>query len=100
MGATSPTLVAAVSNVGGRSVLALGWSTPGAVRGEIRATKALTQRPFRVNLEKLVSLVGSQSEAAALFRTPNRCYPNATVTLSTRRTCGGHRLIAAETARR
>jgi nitronate monooxygenase len=49
-GATSPQLAAAVSNAGGLGMLALGWSPPEAVRAEIRATKALTQRPFGVNL--------------------------------------------------
>ncbi len=49
-GATSPALAAAVSNAGGLGMLALGWSTLGAVREEIRATQALTRRPFGVNL--------------------------------------------------
>ena len=49
-GVTSPALAAAVSNAGGLGMLALGWSTPDAVRNEIRATKALTRRPFGVNL--------------------------------------------------
>jgi nitronate monooxygenase len=49
-GATSPQLAAAVSNAGGLGMLALGWSPPDAVRAEIRATKALTKRPFGVNL--------------------------------------------------
>ncbi len=49
-GATSPAFAAAVSNAGGLGTLALGWSPPEAVRAEIRATKALTDRPFGVNL--------------------------------------------------
>jgi NAD(P)H-dependent flavin oxidoreductase YrpB (nitropropane dioxygenase family) len=49
-GATSPQLAAAVSNAGGLGMLALGWSPPEAARAEIRATRALTQRPFGVNL--------------------------------------------------
>ncbi|MGX5847335.1 NAD(P)H-dependent flavin oxidoreductase [Mesorhizobium sp. PL10] len=49
-GATSPQLAAAVSNSGGLGMLALAWSPPDAVRAEIRATKALTKRPFGVNL--------------------------------------------------
>ena len=49
-GATSPQLVAAVSNAGGLGMLALGWSPPDAMRAEIRATRALTGRPFGVNL--------------------------------------------------
>jgi nitronate monooxygenase len=49
-GATSPQLAAAVSNAGGLGMLALGWSPPEAVRAEIQDTKALTKRPFGVNL--------------------------------------------------
>ena len=49
-GATSPQFAAAVSNAGGLGMLALGWSPADAVRAEIRATKALTSRPFGVNL--------------------------------------------------
>lgn len=49
-GATSPELAAAVSNAGGLGMLALGWSPPEAVRAEIKTTKALTNRPFGVNL--------------------------------------------------
>jgi NAD(P)H-dependent flavin oxidoreductase YrpB (nitropropane dioxygenase family) len=49
-GATCPEFAAAVSNAGGLGMLALAWSTPDAVRAEIRATKALTRRPFGVNL--------------------------------------------------
>src|SRR3989442_14050467 len=49
-GATSPQLAAAVSNAGGLGMLAHGWSTPDAIRAEIRATRALTDRPFGVNL--------------------------------------------------
>lgn len=61
-GATTPELAAAVSNAGGLGMLALGWSTPEAVRDEIRATKALTGRPFGVNLV----LTQSQEERLAL----------------------------------
>src|SRR6478752_2241772 len=49
-GATSPQLVAAVSNAGALGMLALGWSSPDAIRAEIRVTRALTNRPFGVNL--------------------------------------------------
>lgn len=49
-GATSPQLAAAVSNAGGLGMLALGWSPPDVVRAEIHATRALTKRPFGVNL--------------------------------------------------
>ncbi|HSV02024.1 MAG TPA: nitronate monooxygenase [Phenylobacterium sp.] len=49
-GATTPELAAAVSNAGGLGTLALSWHPPEAVRAVIRATRALTERPFAVNL--------------------------------------------------
>ena len=48
--ASTPELAAAVSNAGGLGMLALTWTPPGAVRERIRATRALTDRPFGVNL--------------------------------------------------
>ena len=61
-GATSPQFAAAVSNAGGLGMLALGWSPPDAIRAEIRATKARTDRPFGVNLV----LSQSQEERLAI----------------------------------
>jgi NAD(P)H-dependent flavin oxidoreductase YrpB (nitropropane dioxygenase family) len=49
-GASQPALAAAVSNAGGLGMLALSWHPPEAVRAEIRATRALTDKPFGVNL--------------------------------------------------
>jgi len=43
-------LVAAISNAGGFGVIACGAMTPDLLDAEIAATKALTQRPFGVNL--------------------------------------------------
>jgi len=43
-------LVAAISNAGGFGVIACGAMTPELLDTEIAATKALTQRPFGVNL--------------------------------------------------
>ncbi len=43
-------LVAAMSNAGGFGVIACGAMTPALLDAEIAATKALTQRPFGVNL--------------------------------------------------
>jgi nitronate monooxygenase len=48
--ATTPALAAAVSNAGGLGMLALTWTAPEAVRERIRATRALTARPFGVNV--------------------------------------------------
>ena len=49
-GITSPELVAAVSNAGGLGVLALGGHPPDLMRAQIRRTRALTDKPFGVNL--------------------------------------------------
>ena len=49
-GASCPALAAAVSNAGGLGMLALSWHPPEAVRAAIRATRALTDKPFGVNL--------------------------------------------------
>ncbi|HEX6142204.1 MAG TPA: nitronate monooxygenase [Geminicoccaceae bacterium] len=43
-------LVAAISNAGGFGVLACGAMDPGRLEAEIAATRALTDRPFGVNL--------------------------------------------------
>src|SRR5690606_9391668 len=43
-------LVSAISNAGGFGVIACGAMTPELLDAEIAATKALTQRPFGVNL--------------------------------------------------
>jgi nitronate monooxygenase len=48
--ATTPELAAAVSNAGGLGMLALTWTPEGSVRERIRATRALTDRPFGVNV--------------------------------------------------
>jgi enoyl-[acyl-carrier protein] reductase II len=44
------TLVAAISNAGGFGVIACGAMGPALLEAEIEATKALTQKPFGVNL--------------------------------------------------
>jgi len=43
-------LVSAISNAGGFGVIACGSMTPDLLRTEIKATQALTQKPFGVNL--------------------------------------------------
>jgi NAD(P)H-dependent flavin oxidoreductase YrpB (nitropropane dioxygenase family) len=68
--ATTPELAAAVSNAGGLGMLALTWTPPGSVRESIRATRALTDRPFGVNLvlewaqEERVQACAEESVAA------------------------------------
>ena len=49
-GPSTPSLAAAVSNVGGLGFLAAGYKTPDAVLADISATRELTPRPFGVNL--------------------------------------------------
>lgn len=49
-GASCPALAAAVSNAGGFGMLSVTWRDLDEVRRVIRETRALTQRPFGVNL--------------------------------------------------
>jgi len=48
--ATTPELAAAVSNAGGLGTLSLTWRSPNEARELIQQTKALTNRPFGINL--------------------------------------------------
>ncbi|HXB26673.1 MAG TPA: nitronate monooxygenase [Gemmatimonadaceae bacterium] len=49
-GPSTPELVAAVSNEGGLGMLGAGYLAPDAIRAAIRSIRALTDRPFGVNL--------------------------------------------------
>jgi NAD(P)H-dependent flavin oxidoreductase YrpB (nitropropane dioxygenase family) len=49
-GASGPELAAAVSNAGGLGMLALSWGSVERLSAEIARTRALTSRPFGVNL--------------------------------------------------
>lgn len=49
-GPSTPELVAAVSNAGGLGTLAVGYLSPEQTRAAIRRVKALTDRPFAVNV--------------------------------------------------
>lgn len=49
-GITTPELVAAVSNAGALGSIGAGYMTPEALQKAIQETKALTDRPFSVNL--------------------------------------------------
>jgi nitronate monooxygenase len=49
-GAVTPTLAAAVSNAGGLGMLPLSWNSPGEIATIVDETRALTERPFGVNL--------------------------------------------------
>ncbi|GEM85034.1 NAD(P)H-dependent flavin oxidoreductase [Meiothermus hypogaeus] len=61
-GATTPELVAAVSNVGGLGSLAGVMLSPERLREEIRTIRTLTDRPFNVNLFVLKPVEVSQAE--------------------------------------
>ncbi|MBN7798332.1 NAD(P)H-dependent flavin oxidoreductase [Parahaliea mediterranea] len=50
VGVSTPALAAAVSNAGGLGSIGIGASAPAAAREMIRATRALTDRPFNVNV--------------------------------------------------
>jgi nitronate monooxygenase len=49
-GPSTPALAAAVSEAGGLGFLAAGYKPPAAVRDDVEALRALTARPFGVNL--------------------------------------------------
>ena len=49
-GPSTPALAAAVAEAGGLGFLAAGYKTPQAVRADIEALRALTARPFGINL--------------------------------------------------
>jgi nitronate monooxygenase len=49
-GPSTPTLVAAVSNEGGLGMIGAGYLSADATRAAVRAVRALTDRPFGVNL--------------------------------------------------
>jgi nitronate monooxygenase len=49
-GVSTPEMAAAVSNAGGLGSIGIGAADPEAARGMIRAVRALTDRPFNVNV--------------------------------------------------
>jgi len=49
-GATTPRLVAAVSEAGGLGTLGAAYMSPDAIRGAVAEVRSLTDRPFAVNL--------------------------------------------------
>src|SRR3990167_1353319 len=49
-GATTPELIAAVSNSGGLGSLGAGYMTADEIKSTIRKTRALTNKPFSINL--------------------------------------------------
>ena len=63
-GWTTPELVSAVSNAGGFGVLAGARVAPDKLREDIRAVKALTDRPFGVNFQLAPPEAGNMDAAA------------------------------------
>lgn len=49
-GLSNPRLAAAVSNAGGLGMIAMTWMTPDEIRAAVAETRALTDRPFGVNI--------------------------------------------------
>ena len=75
MGRTAPPgLAAAVTNAGGMGMLGTSWDTPKIMKEKIRATRALTDKPFAVNLampwdqhERLEIALAEGVKAVSLF---------------------------------
>ncbi len=55
-------LVAAVSNAGGLGIIASGGMTADMLREEIKKTKALTDKPFGVNLMLMMTNIAELTE--------------------------------------
>ena len=49
-GLSVPALAGAVSNAGGLGMMAMSWKTPDQIREQIAAVRAITDRPFGINL--------------------------------------------------
>lgn len=64
-GVSTPELAAAVSNAGALGSLGIGAMTPDEARETIRKTKALTRRPFNVNLFCYTSVPSNPAEDQA-----------------------------------
>jgi NAD(P)H-dependent flavin oxidoreductase YrpB (nitropropane dioxygenase family) len=84
-GAVGPTLAAAVSNAGGLGMLAPWFADIDTVRRQIRETRALTSRPFGVNLnlefpqeERLAACLDERVPVISFFwRDPSSLVPRA-----------------------
>jgi NAD(P)H-dependent flavin oxidoreductase YrpB (nitropropane dioxygenase family) len=84
-GAVGPTLASAVSNAGGLGMLSPWRADIDTVRGQIRATRALTSRPFGVNLnlefpqeERLAACLDEGVPVISFFwRDPSSLVPRA-----------------------
>jgi len=63
-------LAAAVSNAGGLGVIGAGQMPPDALRSEIRKTKALTRKPFGVNIMLMSPFVKEVMQVVVEERVP------------------------------
>ncbi|MDF1678415.1 MAG: nitronate monooxygenase [Legionellaceae bacterium] len=75
-GATTPALVAAVSNMGGLGSLGAGYWSPDAIKEAIKKTRKLTDKPFAVNLfipEKNSVLPAASAMHAAIQSLQQAC---------------------------
>jgi nitronate monooxygenase len=66
-GPSTPALVAAVSEAGGLGFLGAGYKTVAALGGDVAATRALTARPFGVNVFALVGGAPGDPDAIAAY---------------------------------
>jgi nitronate monooxygenase len=76
-GPSTPELVAAVSNEGGLGMLGAGYLAPEAIRAAVRSIRALTTRPFGVNLFVPDPMPDPDSAAQAVARTRELLAPYA-----------------------
>jgi nitronate monooxygenase len=67
-GATTPALVAAVSNAGGLGSIGAGYLSPNDIRIAITGTRALTNKPFSVNLFVTSSIKAKHIQVATINR--------------------------------
>lgn len=61
-GATTPELIAAVSNAGGLGTMGAGYMTPDQIRADIQAIRSISDRPFAVNLMVVEEVDGDPLE--------------------------------------
>ncbi|WP_346846155.1 nitronate monooxygenase [uncultured Rothia sp.] len=67
-GPTTPELVAAVSNAGGLGMLAAGYYSPEQIEADVLAVRALTDKPFGVNLFSPTEPDENPEDAEALLQ--------------------------------
>nr|WP_115303980.1 nitronate monooxygenase [Legionella beliardensis] len=81
-GATTPELVAAVSNAGGLGSLGAGYMSPNDIRQAIKKIRALTTKPFAVNLFIPGPYQVSASKIEKALKDINQCCPELELEIS------------------